>query len=161
MSFPFLPFVLPFAVPRPGGSIRASRERKAARASGTEGSSRTAWSRWRMAIPVAPALPSRTGITASSIGQYTSLTRPSRETFVVAQRPDRRPNRALDRRMAAGFLGVHANAYEQLRDQRVGVPHVAGVQLVSAPHGAWDGRHQIELTRSSPSGDSSCVDELA
>jgi hypothetical protein len=64
MSFPFLPF----AVPRPGGSIRASRERKAARASGTEGTGRTAWSRWRMAIPVAPTLPSRTGIAASSIG---------------------------------------------------------------------------------------------
>jgi hypothetical protein len=38
MSLPFL--LLPFAVPRLGGSIRASRERKAARASGTEGSGR-------------------------------------------------------------------------------------------------------------------------
>jgi hypothetical protein len=39
---------------------------------------------------------------------------------------------------------VSTPAYEQPRDQRVGVPHVAGVQLVSAPHGDGNGRHQIE-----------------
>ena len=52
------------------------------------------------------------------------------------------------RRSTAGWrleiLGVHARAYQQPRDQRVGVPHVAGVQLVSAPHGGWNERHQIE-----------------
>jgi len=47
-------------------------------------------------------------------------------------------------------IGVHAGTRKQPRDQRIGVPHVAGVQLVSAPHGGRNGRHQIEdLLRSS------------
>ena len=41
-------------------------------------------------------------------------------------------------------VGVHASTLKQPRDQGVGVPHIAGVQLVSAPHGGWDGRHQIK-----------------
>ena len=42
------------------------------------------------------------------------------------------------------LVGVHSSTHKQPRDQRVGVPHIASVQLVSAPHGGWDGRHQIE-----------------
>jgi len=42
------------------------------------------------------------------------------------------------------ILGFHASAYEQPRGQRIGVPHVAGVQLVSTPYGRWDGRDEIE-----------------
>jgi hypothetical protein len=52
------------------------------------------------------------------------------------------------RRSAAGWrldlLGVHASTCKQPRDQRVGVPHVAGVQLGSAPNRGWDGRHKIK-----------------
>ena len=48
------------------------------------------------------------------------------------------PGRRFDR------LDVEAAAGDQPRDERVGVPHVAGSQLVAAPHGRRYVRHQFE-----------------